>query len=99
MKRDTTAAKSADVRNAGRTEERFIPEVRPVMERLRFLREAFVRAALAHVSVGQTTLGVVNAVMDYWAWRTLRREVGFTQEQAVAAAVEAVRRIAAAGGP
>ena len=58
-----------------------------------------MRAALGHVSAGQTIPGVVNAVMDYWAWRTLRRDVGFTQKQAVAAAVEAVRRIAGAGGP
>ncbi len=81
---------------AGRTEERFIPEVRPVLERLRGLREAFVRAALAPVTAGREVTGVVNALVDYWAWRTLRHEAGFTQEEAVTHAAGAVRRIAGA---
>jgi len=79
---------------AGRTEERFIPEVRPVMERLRGLREAFVRAALAQAGADQKLLGVISAMMDYWTWRTLRRDIGFTQEEAVSRVAEAVRRVA-----
>ncbi len=79
---------------AGRTEERFIPEVRPVMERLRGLREGFVRAALAHAEVDQKVLGVVSTMMDYWTWRTLRRDLEFAQEEAISSMTEAVQRVA-----
>ncbi len=78
---------------AGRTEERFIPEVRPVLERLRGLREAFVRAALAPAAAGREVMGVISALVDFWAWRTLRRDVGFTQEEAVSHVAEAVQRV------
>ncbi len=82
---------------AGRTEERFIPEVRPVMERLTGLRDAFVRAALAPVVSGREAVGVISALVDFWAWRTLRREVGFTQEEAVSRVAEAVQRVVGKG--
>ncbi len=88
---------------AGRTEEKLIPELHPTMERLRGLREAFVRAALASVSASREVTGLVNALVDYWAWRTLRREAGFTQEEAVTHVAEAIQRVAGAllsrGGP
>lgn len=68
---------------AGRTEERHIPEVRPVLEGLGRVRDAFVRAALAPAAADRPTVGVVTALVDFWAWRTLRREVGLTQEEAI----------------
>lgn len=79
---------------SGRTEEKLIPELHLTMERLRGLREAFVRAALVPIAAGREVTGVVNALVDYWAWRTLRREAGFTQEEAVTHVAEAVGRIA-----
>lgn len=78
---------------AGRTEERFIPEVRPVMERLRELRDAFVRAALAQTEGARLIVAPITALVDYWAWRTLRRDVGLTQEEAISGVTEAVRRV------
>jgi AcrR family transcriptional regulator len=78
---------------AGRTEEKLIPELRPAVDRLRGLREAFVRAALAPVVAGREVTGVVNALVDFWAWRTLRGEVGFTQEEATAHVADAIQRV------
>jgi AcrR family transcriptional regulator len=83
---------------AGRTEERFIPEVRPVMERLRSLREAFVRTTLIGTAAEAGGVAAANVVVDYWAWRTLRREYGFAQEDAIAATVRALRRLTAGDG-
>ncbi len=78
----------------GRTEERFIPEVRPVMKRLCELRDAFVRAALAQTGDERLIVALITALMDYWAWRTLRRDVGLTQEEAISGVTVAVRRVA-----
>ncbi len=75
---------------AGRTEERHIPEVRPVLEGLGRVRDAFVRAALASAQADRPTVGVVTALVDFWAWRTLRREVGLTQEEAIRRVTETV---------
>ncbi len=79
---------------AGRTEERFIPEVRPVLERLRELRDAFVRAAFAQTEADRLIAAPITALVDYWAWRTLRRDVKLTQEEAIGGVTEAVRRVA-----
>ncbi|MBI2115836.1 MAG: TetR/AcrR family transcriptional regulator [candidate division NC10 bacterium] len=84
---------------AGRTEERHIPEVRPVMEGLRGVRDAFVRAALAGTGVGRQTVGVVTALVDFWAWRILRREVGLTREEVIRSVTEAAKRAASVGRP
>lgn len=82
---------------AGRTEERFIPELQPAMERLRGLREALVQAALVGGETDRSARGIVSAMVDYWAWRTLRRDVGLTQDDAIAGVADAVRRVAARG--
>lgn len=84
---------------AGRTEERHIPEVQPVMEGLRGVRDAFVRAALAGTGVGRQTVGVVTALVDFWAWRILRREVGLTREEMIRSVTEAAKRVAGVGRP
>lgn len=78
---------------AGRTEERFIPELRPVMERLSVLRDAFIRAALVQAGADRLIVASVAALTDYWAWRTLRRELNLTQEEAISGVTEAIRRI------
>ncbi len=84
---------------AGRTEERHIPEVRPVMEGLRSLRDAFVRAALKHTTADRGSEGSVTALVDFWAWRTLRRDVGLTQEEVMHGVTKAVGRIVHGVGP
>ena len=84
---------------AGRTEERFIPELRPVMERLSVLRDTFVRAALVQTGADRLTVASVAALTDYWAWRTLRRELNLTQEEAISSVTEAIRRITGPTGP
>lgn len=77
----------------GRTEERFFPEIQFGMAHLRELQNAFVRGAMG-AGVGPEAVGVARALMDFWAWRTLRREVGLTQEQAIEAVVTTVGRLA-----
>jgi len=76
----------------GFTEERFFPEIQLGMAHLREMRAALVRGAL--VGAGPGAVGVAAALVDFWAWRTLRREVGLSQEQAIDAVVETVRRLA-----
>lgn len=86
----------------GWTEERLVPELKPVMDRLRAHRDAFVGAALEGLGAGRQAAGIVTALVDFWAWRTLRREVGLTQEEAIRGVTEAVGRtigIAGPGGP
>lgn len=83
----------------GRTEERFFPEIQFGMAHLREMRAAFVRGALTSAGAGPEAMGVATALVDFWAWRTLRREVGLTQEQAIGAIVETVRRLAGTAAP
>lgn len=83
----------------GRTEERLVPEIQPLMAGLRRARDAFVRAALARARGGRDLVGVVTALVDYWAWRTLRREVGLTQEEVIRGVTEAVQRVAGGALP
>jgi len=84
---------------AGRTEERFIPELRPVMERLSVLRDAFVRAALIQTGADRLTVASVTALTDYWAWRTLRRDLHLTQGETIKGVAEAIGRITGLTGP
>jgi AcrR family transcriptional regulator len=78
---------------AGRTEERNVPELQPVMQRLRTLRDSFVDAALSGDSPSAETRAIVTTLVDFWAWRTLSRELGLPQAQAVRSVTTAVRRI------
>lgn len=81
------------------TEEKYFPSVQLGMAHLREMRAAFVRGALAGAEVGPEAVGVATALVDFWAWRTLRREVGLTQEQAIGVIVETVRRLAGTAAP
>lgn len=76
----------------GWTEERFFPEIQFGMAHLLEVRNAFVRGALG-AAAGPEAVGVATALVDFWAWRTLRREVGLTQEQVIEAVVKTVGRI------
>jgi len=80
----------------GRTEERFFPEIRFGMKHLREWRDAFVRGALAPARPSRETMAIATALVDFWAWRTLRREVGLTQEEVINTVTETVKRIAGA---
>lgn len=83
----------------GWTEERFIPEIQFGMAHLREMRAAFVRGALALAAAGPEAVGVATALADFWAWHTLRREVGLTQEHAIDAVVKTVARITGIAPP
>lgn len=83
----------------GRTEERFFPQIQLGMAHLREVRDAFVRAALARTGAGREAVGAVTALVDFWAWRTLRREVGLTQEEVIRGVTEVVGRTAGTGRP
>lgn len=76
----------------GRTEERLVPELQPVLQAQRAVRDAFVRAALEGTGASREAVAVATALVDFWAWRTLRREVGLSQEQASDAVIATVRR-------
>lgn len=78
----------------GRTEERFFPEIQFGMKHLREWRDAFVRGALAPARASRETMAIATALVDFWAWRTLRREVGLTQEEVINTVRETVKRIA-----
>ena len=79
---------------AGRTEERHIPEVQAVMEGLRRVRDAFVQSAMESLKIRRETKGVVTALVDFWAWRILRRDVGLTQEEVINGVTATVKQIA-----
>jgi hypothetical protein len=81
---------------AGRTEQRLIPELRPVVERQGALRDAFVDAALGP-GTDPKTASVVAALVDFWTWRTLRRERGLAQEEVIRTVIEVVQRVADVG--
>ena len=76
----------------GRTEERLVPELQPVLQAQRAVRDAFVHAALEGTGASREAVAVATALVDFWAWRTLRREVGLSQEQASNAVIATVRR-------
>ena len=82
----------------GRTEERVVNELRPAVARLRALRNAFVSAAIEGLALDREAAAAVTALADFWAWRTLRRDVGLSQLSAIEAARAAVERIAGLGG-
>lgn len=77
----------------GRTEEKFVPELGPAVKKQRETRDAFVRAALSPSGVDLQTSAVVSALVDFWSWRSLRREAGLAQEEAIRNVAEAVGRI------
>jgi AcrR family transcriptional regulator len=83
----------------GRTEERLVPEVQPVMERLRALRDGFLRAAFPGARTDSDIVAVGTALLDFWAWRILRREVGLSQEEAIRAVTEALHAALHRPGP
>lgn len=78
----------------GRTEERLVPELGPLMERLRALRDRFVRAALPSGEKPPERLALATALLDFWAWRILRRELHLSQENAIRTVTTALH-----GGP
>ncbi len=82
---------------AGRTEERAIPELQESMKALRGVRDAFVRAALGDAAADPEAVGVATALVDFWAWRTLRREAALSQDQAIRAVTAAVQRVGSSG--
>ena len=83
----------------GRTEERLIGELQPAMARLRGLRNAFVSAAVAGLGLDRGAIAATAAMADFWAWRTLRRDVGLSQSSTVEAAGAAIERIAGLSAP
>ncbi len=78
----------------GRTEEKFFPEIQLSMRHLREVRDAFIRGALAPAGASRETTAIAAALVDFWAWRTLRREVGLTQEEVIRVVIETVKRAA-----
>lgn len=83
----------------GRTEERSVPELRPVMEGLRTVRDAFVHAALAPAETSQEVMAIATALVDFWAWRTLRQDVPLTQEEVIRVVTATLQRVADLLGP
>lgn len=79
-----------------RAEERAVPALQHSMSAQRAVRDAFVQAALGESADQRETAGVVAALVDFWAWRTLRREVGLSQAEAIRAVTVAVQRLAPA---
>jgi AcrR family transcriptional regulator len=77
----------------GRTEERSISELQPVMQRLRMLRDSFVDAALNGESPSAETKAVATTLVDFWVWRILIRELGLSQTQAIRSVTAAIQRI------
>ncbi len=78
----------------GRTEERAVPELEPVMKRLGVLRNALVQAALGDLNLGEESGAAAAALMDFWSWRLLRRDLGLDQTRAIEAAASTLCRIA-----
>lgn len=83
----------------GRTEERFFPPIQHGMAHLRTVRDAFVRAALAQAPRGREATGVATALVDFWAWRTLRREVGLTQKEVIRKVADTIQQITGSSAP
>lgn len=79
---------------AGRTEERFVPELQPVLAAQRAARDAFVQATLAETGIGCETVAVATALVDFWTWRTMRRDGGLTQEEVINAVTTTIQRAA-----
>ncbi len=77
----------------GRTEERFIPELQPVLAGQRAARDACVQAALAQTATSRETAAVATAAADFWTWRTLRRDAGLTQEEVIHAVTTTIQRV------
>jgi len=77
----------------GRTEERFIPELQPALAGQRAAREAFVQTALAETGASRETAAVATALVDFWTWRTMRRDAGLTQEEVIHAVTITIQRI------
>lgn len=80
---------------AGRTEERYVPEVGPVMARLRDLRNGFVAAAVPP-RMNADRRAIAQTLMDFWSWRTLRRDAGLDQPHAIRSVADAIVSL---GGP
>lgn len=77
----------------GRTEERFIPELQPVLAGQRAARDAFVQTALAQTDTSRETAAAATALVDFWAWRTMRRDAGLTQEEVIHAVTTTIQRV------
>lgn len=82
--------------HVARAEERAVPALQHSMSAQRATRDAFVQAALGESGDQRETAGVVAALVDFWAWRTLRREVGLSQAEAIRAVTVAVQRLVTA---
>ncbi len=82
--------------HVARAEERAVPALQHSMSAQRATRDAFVQAALGESGDQRQTAGVVAALVDFWAWRTLRREVGLSQAEAIRAVTVAVQRLVTA---
>lgn len=77
----------------GRTEERFIPELQPVLAGQRAARDAFVQTALVETGASQETAAMATALVDFWTWRTMRRDAGRTQEEVIHAVTTTIQRV------
>lgn len=77
----------------GRTEERFIPELQPVLAGQRAARDACVQTALAQTGTSRETAAAATALVDFWTWRTMRRDAGLTQEEVIHAVTTTIQRV------
>ncbi|MBI4608520.1 MAG: TetR/AcrR family transcriptional regulator [Candidatus Rokubacteria bacterium] len=83
----------------GRTEVRFVPQLQQVMAGLAVTRDAFVREALTPAGASPGAVAVTTALVDFWAWHTLRREVGLTEDEVVRVVVTTIWRVVEIAGP
>jgi AcrR family transcriptional regulator len=83
---------------AGRTEERYVPEVGPVMVRLRDLRDAVVEATLGP-RTQPDSIAASRVLLDFWSWRLLCRDVGLHHHRAIDVVVRALQTISRRSRP
>ncbi len=78
---------------AGRTEERFVPELQPVMARLRDLRNAFVETVISSPRAAPSQKAVARALLDFWSWWMLRHDGRLSQSDTCACVAQALQTI------
>ncbi|MBI2002935.1 MAG: TetR/AcrR family transcriptional regulator [candidate division NC10 bacterium] len=61
--------------------------------------EAMVRTLYQYYEAREPWLYAGRALVDFWAWRILRREVGLTREEVIRSVTEAAKRVAGVGRP
>lgn len=83
----------------GRTEERYFPEIQLAMKHMGEWRDAFVQGALVPAPATREATAIATALVDYWAWRTLRREIGLTQEEVIQTVTKTLTQVVIAPVP